>query len=454
MDPKVVFFIFIIVMALPRFVSFAKAQVLDLREVFSNIGSPNRILDLGLAFNSDPIVYAAAAGLSLIPGSPDTSSRVSCLTNTELPSYNPSMILMIQGLLSRQEVMLEYFPSDTLTYIIAVTRESAGIYSLITGPDFWNQENILLSNIRHAELADYRIQSEAISKILLGAVALKIKGKARAIIIAHNELAGFPFEILTLPKGCSRLPLRPPCYFVEGSEIVYNNSVFQWLSSRIGSKSAGKEKSVENELSFVGFSSGFEYHECVQVLENAEREINTIGNMFREKGKHPVLLIDENSNKSNFKSIARFSHILHFATHALSSDKFPELNGLLFHESGSDDNADPDDGLLAIHEICELQIPADLIVLNACATANIRSRVGMRWVSCADCFIQAGAKNVLCTLWNVNDRLAESFMVEFYTYYLEGMTYSKALQKVKIHMIHQQSTSLPVNWAAYVLIGE
>jgi CHAT domain-containing protein len=68
--------------------------------------------------------------------------------------------------------------------------------------------------------------------------------------------------------------------------------------------------------------------------------------------------------------------------------------------------------------------------------------------------MQAGAKNVLCTLWNVSDRLAEKFMVEFYKNYLAGMSFSRALQKVKVKMINEQSTSLPINWAAYVLIGE
>ena len=206
----------------------------------------------------------------------------------------------------------------------------------------------------------------------------------------------------------------------------------------------------------MGFSPGFEFHECIQELHSADHEVSTIGRMFRERGKTPVILLNENSNENNFKSIARFSHILHIATHTISSDVYPDMNGLLFNEYGSEQNnsGDPDDGLLAIHEICDLQITADLIVLNACASANIRSRIGMNWFSCADCFMKAGARNVLCTLWNVSDRLAEKFMVEFYRNYLAGMSFSKALQQVKVRMIADQSTSLPINWAAYVLIGE
>jgi CHAT domain-containing protein len=45
-------------------------------------------------------------------------------------------------------------------------------------------------------------------------------------------------------------------------------------------------------------------------------------------------------------------------------------------------------------------------------------------------------------------------MVEFYRNYLSGMSFSRSLQQVKIRMLRDQSLALPVNWAAYVLIGD
>lgn len=443
-------FLFVI----PRFLTFARAQVQDIEASISEIASPHRNLDLGLAPLNIPGHDKAFGEIYREPDIPDSSLKVPVFTTNGEQGYNPSILIMIQGLLSRHEVLLEYFPSDTMIITIAVTKESVVVNALRTKQGFWQELKVFKRNIRIADFENCRSQSEALSEFLLGTVSISLKGKSKAIIIAHDALYGFPFEALVYPVFPSGSIVTKTKYLIEGREIVYNNSVTQWLSSRIRGKICKLRTSVDNSLAFVGFSPGFEFHECIQELHDADREISTIGRMFRERGKAPVVLLNENSNENNFKSIARFSHILHIATHTISSEEFPELNGLLFHEFGSDHNTDKDDGLLAVSEICELQISADLIVLNACASANIRGRIGINWVSCADCFMKAGARNVLCTLWNVTDRLAERFMVEFYRYYLAGMTFSKALQQVKVGMINAPSTSLPVNWAAYVLIGE
>lgn len=441
-------------LVIPRFLSYARAQVQDIESLISDIASPQRNLDLGLS----PLNYQ---GQNLAFGEiyrnasiPDSSIKAPVFTSKGEPAYSPSLLMMIQGLLSRQEILLEFFPSDTMIYTMAVTKESFGIYTLRTGSEFWHELSGFKRKIRLADFGICRNQSEALSEVLLGPVSTMLKGKAKAVIIAHNALDGFPFEVLAYPVIQSGSAAGKTKYLIEGTEIVYNNSVEQWLSSCILGKTRKLKPSPDHSLAFVGFSPGFEFHECIQELQDAGREISTIGRMFQERGKTPVILLNENSNENNFKSIARYSNIIHIATHTISSEDFPDLNGLLFHEFGSDKKTDEDDGLLAVREICELKIPADLIVINACASANLRSRIGIKWFSCSDCFMKAGARNVLCTLWNISDRLAERFMVEFYRYYLAGMPYSKALQQVKVKMITEPSTSLPVNWAAYVLIGE
>ncbi len=443
-------FLFII----PRFLTFALAQVQDVESLISDIASPQRNLDLGLSVLKDPMHNLAFREMSGNADIPDTSLQAPIFATTGEPVYNPSLLMMIQGLLSKQEVLLEYFPGDSVVFTVAVTKESFGIHRMRTSPEIWQELSGFKRNIRLADFGNCKYQSELLSEVLLRPVSESLKGKTKAVIIAHAALYGFPFEVLVYPTIPSLQASGKTKYLIEGREVVYNNSVAQWLSSRIRSKTCTLKTSADNNLAFAGFSPGFELHECIQELHNAGTEISRIGKMFKDSGKTPVILLNENSNESNFKSIARYSHIIHIATHTISSTDCPDMNGLLFHEFGSRENTDEDDGLLAVREICELNIPADLIVINACASANIRSRIGLNWFSCADCFMKAGARNVLCTLWNISDRVAERFMVEFYRCYLGGMSYSKALQQVKVKMISEPSTSLPLNWAAYVLIGD
>ena len=58
--------------------------------------------------------------------------------------------------------------------------------------------------------------------------------------------------------------------------------------------------------------------------------------------------------------------ILHFATHGLLNSERPELSGLVF--SLIDQEGRPQDGFLRLHEIYNLQLNADLVVLSACET--------------------------------------------------------------------------------------
>jgi len=455
MDPRIVTCLVLLTLFIPRFSSTAQAQIHDISKLISGIASPQQNTDgeISAAESCGKVRGRVEMGNSKELADTTAGSTKFCLFETN--GCNSSMLLMIQDLLAPQEVLLEYFPSDTLICIAVATRESAGIYTSRIDPGLWETANLFLRRIRLADFSDFKKQSEVLSEIFLGPVSVVLKGKSRAVIIAHQTLKGFPFEALIYPL-CSPAPANSKSrYLIEGKEIVYNNSITQWLTSRLHNRFRIPGTSLDHQLAFVGFSPGFRFHECVQVLDQADHEISTIGQMFREKGKLPVILKNENSNENNFRTIARYTHILHIATHTVNSEGFPEMKGLLLNESGSCSisNSD-DDGLLAVHEICDLQIPADLIVLNACASANIGDRIGMNWFSFADCFMQAGARNVLCTRWNVTDRLAERFMVEFYRYYLSGMSFSKALQQVKIRMIAEQSLSLPVNWAAYVLLGD
>jgi len=449
-------FILCFLLAMMRVVSSATGQNINSLTSGPAKESPAREISLKTVAESQDINYRTLNPDPIQGDTPDTAlfDINSLINNT--PVYNPSMLLILQSMLDNHEILLEYFPLDTIIYIIAITNECTGIYSTLPGESFWPEVQDLLRKTKLAEINNSHAQSVKISHVLLDPVADKLKEKPRVIIVAHNSLNGFPFEILyfAFPNLVFQ-EKKNYHYLVEGHQVVYSPSIPRWMSTRYLSKLRKERSRQDRYLEFVGFSPGFKAHDGVQCLMESDDEVHRIGRMFEEKGMAPMILTDENSNEHNFRSVAQYSKIIHLATHSLSDDENPEMNGLLFWEFGTGPGAgNQDDGILEVHEICKLNIPAELIVLNSCASASIKSRNNMKWYSSADCFFKAGAKNILCTLWNVTDRFAQKFMVEFYRNYLSGMSFSLALQKVKIRMIGEPSTSLPINWAAYVLIGE
>jgi len=59
--------------------------------------------------------------------------------------------------------------------------------------------------------------------------------------------------------------------------------------------------------------------------------------------------------------------IVHFATHGLLNSEHPELSGIVLALVNA--QGEPQDGFLRLHEIYNLNLPADLVVLSACQTA-------------------------------------------------------------------------------------
>ena len=68
-------------------------------------------------------------------------------------------------------------------------------------------------------------------------------------------------------------------------------------------------------------------------------------------------------------------------------------------------------------------------------------------------FFEAGAKSVVVSLWDVNDKYTSLFMQSFYKYLSEGFDKSEALRKAKMYFKKNYSAN-PYYWSAFVLAGD
>ena len=81
--------------------------------------------------------------------------------------------------------------------------------------------------------------------------------------------------------------------------------------------------------------------------------------------------------------------VVHFATHGVLDSEHPDLSGLVL--SLVDEKGVPQDGFLRMHEIYNLRLPVDLVVLSACQTALGREIRGEGLVGLTRGFMYAGA---------------------------------------------------------------
>ena len=123
-----------------------------------------------------------------------------------------------------------------------------------------------------------------------------------------------------------------------------------------------------------------------------------------------------------------------------------------------------DDGNLEVHEIFNLDLDANLVVLSACQTALGSGYAevipkGDDLISLNRAFLYAGTPSVVASLWEISDPSTAAFMSRFYEN-LKGKNKAIALAQTQQEMLYgnlledKDDYSHPYYWAAFVLVGD
>jgi len=139
--------------------------------------------------------------------------------------------------------------------------------------------------------------------------------------------------------------------------------------------------------------------------------------------------------------------LVHLATHGLVDLRYPSLSALLLA-----DEHGPGATLLRPQEIAELRIGADLVVLSGCETGSGSTPAGEGAMSLARPFLVAGARQVVSTLWKIDDQRTADFMQAFYRHLLaEGLAPAQALAAAQRDTWRDPATAHPFYWAGFTL---
>jgi CHAT domain-containing protein len=145
--------------------------------------------------------------------------------------------------------------------------------------------------------------------------------------------------------------------------------------------------------------------------------------------------------------------IVHFATHGVLDLEHPELSGIAL--SMVDEKGQPRDGYLRLHEIYNLNLPAELVVLSACQTGVGKQIKGEGLIALTRGFMYAGAKSVVASLWKVDDAATASLMTEFYRQmFTNKLKPAAALRAAQLKISQEKRWQSPYYWAGFFLQGE
>jgi tetratricopeptide (TPR) repeat protein len=146
--------------------------------------------------------------------------------------------------------------------------------------------------------------------------------------------------------------------------------------------------------------------------------------------------------------------IVHFASHSFINSAHPDLSGIVL--SLVDRDGQEQDGYLRLHEIYNLKLPADLVVLSGCRTGIGKEIKGEGLMSLTRGFMYAGASRVIVSAWEVQDRPSATLMVKFYRSMLgpNRLSAAAALRAAQIEMSRDKQFAAPYFWAGFTLQGE
>ncbi len=414
-----------------------------------------------------------------------TSPRYAALTQPQ----PLSLAAMQDQVLDANDLLLEYFVGRDRSYLWAVTADSLTSYELPGRAQLQAQVLTLrreLTRSRNGRIGiGFQRTATQLSDLLLGPVAAQL-GDRRLLVVGHEALNYIPFAALALPDATTAdasAPLlvtpgndetgeRQYAPLIAAHEVIALPSASTLAILRRDTANrppAPKAIAILADPVFGINDERISKTAKVSLPPELERSARESGVLFdripftRQEADRILELVEPSQSTKAFGTEASRDfamspqlsqyRMLHFATHGLVNSTSPELSGLAF--SLVDAAGNPQNGFLRLHDIFNLELPAELVVLSACQTGLGEQIRGEGIIGLTRGFMYAGAERVVVSLWNVDDQGTAQLMSHFYQAMLaEGQEPATALRAAQLELWSHPEWRSPYYWAAFTLQGK
>jgi len=363
--------------------------------------------------------------------------------------------------------IIEYFLIEGNLNIFVLTKEGIEAVSQYVGEDFPDRLTEFYHSIKKIEEKSFLNVSHNLYQVLIKPVRHFFINKQRLIIIPHGQLYYIPFEALA-PGPSEESDFSWVDYLIKHFSFNYHYSANLWLYNT-------KHEKSQVEKNFVGFAPVFSDVEERNLSKNtgpesrdviideegsrypelpaAEKELHAIIELFKNANKKAVGYFHQQAAEHVFKSAEMKDYnFIHIATHSLKNSGSAKLSGLIF--SRPVDGGYTEDGILYSSEIYNLNLNAKLVVLSSCESGIGKLVKGEGMFALTRGFFYSGVRNIIFSLWKVEDRTTSRLMIELYRNILSGETLPSALRKAKLSLIKDKFTAFPKYWSGFILVGE
>lgn len=388
---------------------------------------------------------------------------------SEVPSLSD-----LQNALEENTVIVSYFTTEDKIYTFLIHPGNVAVFEKEVDADFFTFVKGFGKTISLQLDEDYATYATQLYDDLMD---FKLpKSTQRLIIIPDSKTSQIPFGALlqkkVKTKALSQMDQLP--YLINNYEISYAPSARLFYNQH-------RQKAVNYDNDLLAYAPVFSTPQPITDFGAGQRtrlssnvqimrslvndrdeisplpatlsELENIAKVFDQRGKKAKAYLYDKATEYALKKDLNESHrFIHIATHGFVNTEQPDYSGLIFHRQ----EGEQEDNVLYSAEIYSLKFNADLVALSACETGLGETVEGEGLLGLSRAFTYAGARNLMVSLWKIQDQATSDLMVNFYNAYWSApsQNYSSALREAKLGLINSERYAHPYYWSSFILLGQ
>lgn len=350
--------------------------------------------------------------------------------------------------------LLEIFVGEKSVFVFLLSKEKFKVFKVDKSDDFKTWIEKFQNSIANFDPLDKKGQNLDFIEngyLLYESLIKPIENELskRLIIIPTGDLSNLPFDALlrVMPEKKEFSSFKSHQYFGSKHQLSYSYSATllkEW--NRPHKSKADKSLGV--------FAPSYSDDYAVRLgsrklpIKDLKHSQQEAINIAESCGGY--LYLSEDADVASFQKYAGQYGTLHLAMHSFADKKLDGNSFLAFSKKEGKMN-----DLLYLKDLYNLSLNAEMVVLSSCQSGIGTFKSGEGIVSLARGFSYAGAKSIITTLWQINDRFSAKLMTQFYDNLKKGMSKDEALQSAKTNFIKSQKerNAHPHFWAGFIPIG-
>ena len=246
---------------------------------------------------------------------------------------------------------------------------------------------------------------------LLVPIRSRLRGR-HLIVVPHEVLHQVPFHALFDGNQ----------YLIDSFTVSYAPSASVYMQCR------QKQANKSGPFLIFGVSD--------RQMPSIGEELESIASIFPEA----ISFVGRNASEQILREKGPQSRLIHIATHGVFRQDKPVLSGIRLGNS-----------FLTLYDLYRLRLPVEQVTLSGCSTGLNAVAAGDELIGLMRGLLSAGARTLLLTLWDVNDKTTAEFMSGFYKRFFTHANRALALQEAMREL--RERYPHPHYWAPFVLVG-